>query len=39
MICPVCKIEMRRKTADTWECRNPKCIMYGKEQKENGNER
>jgi ribosomal protein L37AE/L43A len=32
MKCPVCKIEMKRKTETAWECRNPKCIMYGKEQ-------
>ena len=39
MKCPVCGIEMRRKTVDTWECRNPKCIQFGKEQREDGNER
>ncbi len=32
MKCPVCKIEMKRKAEGVWECRNPKCIKFGKEQ-------
>lgn len=28
MKCPVCGIEMQKKTADQWICRNPKCIKY-----------
>ena len=25
MKCPKCGIEMQKKTAAVWECRNPKC--------------
>ena len=28
MKCPCCGIEMLRKTAAQWVCRNPKCIKY-----------
>lgn len=38
MKCPVCKIEMKRITETTWECRNPKCILFGREKKD-GDER
>ena len=33
MKCPCCGIEMLRKTAAQWVCRNPKCIKYNKEKK------
>nr|DAN22131.1 MAG TPA_asm: Ogr/Delta-like zinc finger protein [Bacteriophage sp.] len=33
MKCPCCGIEMLRKTAAQWVCRNPKCIKYDKEKK------
>lgn len=40
MVCPVCKIEMTKKNATEWVCRNPKCVRYPapekKEEKENG---
>ena len=26
MKCPVCGIEMKKKTATEWVCRNPKCV-------------
>lgn len=29
MVCPVCKIEMTRKSATEWVCRNPRCVKYG----------
>lgn len=29
MKCPTCGIEMTKKDANTWECRNPKCVRYG----------
>lgn len=33
MKCPHCGIEMLRKTAVQWVCRNPKCPKYDKETK------
>jgi len=40
MVCPKCGIEMTRKNATEWVCRNPQCAMYPppekKEEKENG---
>ena len=29
MKCPVCGIEMTRKAAGVWVCRNPKCGKRG----------
>lgn len=41
MTCPVCGIEMTKKNATEWVCRNPRCVRYPapekKEEKENGN--
>lgn len=28
MKCPKCGIEMTKKNAVEWECRNPKCVRY-----------
>lgn len=28
MKCPVCGIEMRKKNAEEWECRNPRCVRF-----------
>ena len=39
MVCPVCKIEMTKRTATEWVCRNPRCVRCPKpkkEEKENG---
>ena len=36
MKCPKCGIEMTKKDANTWECRNPKCVSYPRGEKKNG---
>lgn len=33
MKCPLCGIEMTRRSGTEWTCRNPKCIKYGKGEK------
>jgi len=33
MKCPICQIEMRKKNAAEWVCRNPKCTAHKKEEK------
>ena len=36
MKCTKCGIEMTRVREGVWTCRNPKCPMKGKEQKNGG---
>ena len=33
MVCPVCGIEMTKKSATEWVCRNPRCVRYPKPEK------
>lgn len=34
MVCPVCGIEMTKRTATEWVCRNPRCVRYPAPKKE-----
>ena len=36
MKCPKCGIEMTKKNAAEWECRNPKCVRYQGGKKKDG---